>query len=152
MTRYTHEDREQIRDAARQAIEDAEHTLDQPRPDFVPPVEVEDRVAKWRREANEQAERFACARAEPSPLTEWEMAQAQRDQLSGMVEEQKRFQLDVLAEVIAEVRHEFNLKIAELNVELGQLRADLTIAKALAKSESSGEVLDLPNPFRRRVA
>jgi hypothetical protein len=152
---YTDEDRARIFAAAREALEAAERTLDAPRPE-VAELPVEDNLAKWKREAREQEERFARERAEPQPLTEWEAAQLQRDQLAGTVEEQKRFIFDVLAEVAAELRAdlraEFEAKIAEVNVELGLLRADVTISKTFAAKEPSGEVLDLPTlPLRKRA-
>jgi hypothetical protein len=144
VSKYTDEDRARIFEAAREAIEAAEAALDAPRPEIEPPVE--DRVAKWKREADEQAERFARERAESQPLTEWEAAQFERDRLSGMVEEQKRFLLEVLAEVVAEVRGEFDQKVEALEIELGQVRAELTIMRTYSnnkKTEPSGEIVDL---------
>ena len=60
-----------------------------------------------------------------------------------MVEQQKEFFLRLLAEVVAEVRAEFDQKVAALEDQVGQVRAELTIAKAYNKTEPSGEVIDL---------
>jgi hypothetical protein len=147
MSSYSPEEQRRILEAARLALEAAEQSLAEPRPEIEPPP-VEDKLAKWKREANEQAERFARERAAGWPLTDYERAEFERDKLSGMVEEQKEFFLRLLAEVVAEVRGEFDQKLAALEVELGQVRAELTIAKAYSnnnnkKSEPSGEVVDL---------
>ena len=128
MTTYSPEERRRIFEAAHVALESAQASLDAPRPEAVEPP-VEDRVARWRREADEQAARFARERAAPQQLTEWEVAQLQRDTLSAMVEQQKDFFLRLLAEVVAEVRAEFDQqvaalkqKVAALEEELGQVR------------------------------
>jgi hypothetical protein len=58
--------------------------------------------------------------------------------------------LDVVAGVVAELRTEFVEQFDKLAEELGQLRADLTIAKAF--NNKSGDVLDLPAlPLRKRA-
>jgi hypothetical protein len=148
MSKYSDEDRARIFEAAREALESAEAALAEPRPEIEPPVE--DRAAKWRREAREQEERFARERAAGWPLTEYESSRI--DQLSGQLVEQREFFLRLLPEIVAELQYQFEQKIAELSAEIGLLRADRTLDRALAKGEPSGEVLDLPNPLRRRVA
>ena len=55
MSRYSPEDRERILAAGRQAISDAE-TVYKPRPATADWPPCEDRVARFRREAREQAE------------------------------------------------------------------------------------------------
>jgi hypothetical protein len=81
----------------------------------------------------------------------------QRAELTRMLAEQKDFVLEVMAGALAGLRDQIlehvERKIAatfaeaqQLADELAQLRADATIAKA-----HKGEVVDLPNPFRRRA-
>jgi hypothetical protein len=147
MTTYSNEDRARILEAARVALEAAQASLDAPRAEIEP--HIESRSERWRREAAEQEQRFAQERREWS-LTETE-AQRLEHRLAGLVGEQKEFFLQLLAELTAELRHEFDQKVAELNTELGLLRADVTISKAFAKGEPGGDVIDLPNPLRRRA-
>jgi hypothetical protein len=52
--------------------------------------------------------------------------------------------LQIVAGCIAELRHEFEQKVAELSAEIGQLRAEATIAKAYNKTEPGGDVIELP--------
>lgn len=136
MSSYSPEERRRIFEAAHAALESAQASLDAPRPEAVEPP-VEDRVARWRREADEQSARFARERAAPEQLTEWEAAQLQRDTLSAMVEEQKEFFLRLLAEVVAEVRAEFDQQVATLKQQvaaledqLGQVRAQNKVVDA----------------------
>jgi hypothetical protein len=139
MRKHSPEDRAQIIEAARAAIEGADSVLAKPRPQAPWPA-VEDKLAKWKREADEQERRFAAERAAPRPLTDYEAAQLQRAELAGLVDAQKQLVFGVLAELVAELRHDFEQKVAALAEELGQLRADRTLDRALAK----GEVIDLP--------
>lgn len=141
MGRFTDEERAAILAAGRQAIADAEATLAD---GYVSPVPwpAEDRVQRVARER--AAERVPTAAAEP--LTEWQAANLEH-RLAGLVEQDKRLVLDVVAGVVAELRSEFAEQFDKLAEELGQ-----TIAKAFAKTEPSGGIIDLPNPFRRRVA
>jgi hypothetical protein len=144
--RYSPEQKEMIR----RAIEAADATLAKPRPQIEP--RVESRSERWRREADEQAARIAAARAEPWPLTEYEIAERERAARQvNAVEQQKEFFLQLLAELVAELRGEFDQKVAELNAEIGQLRAERTLDRALAKGET-GDVVELPTlPLRRRA-
>ena len=148
MTAYSNEQRLEIMARAREAIESAEATLNAPRPEIEPPVET--RAQKWKREADEQAARFAAERAKSDPLTEWEAAQLEH-RLAGLVGEQKELVLQIVAGCIAELRHEFAERIERLTAELEQVRADLTIAK-FNNSNNSGDVVELPTlPLRRRA-
>jgi hypothetical protein len=153
-SKYTDEERAAVLAAGRQAIADADAVLDKPRPDVQWPP-IEDRVAKWKREADEQAARFAAERREWT-LTETEAQRLEHRlvaQIGAGLGEQKAFLLEVLANVIAEIVAEFESKIAELSAEIGQLRADQTVHRALAKGEPGGDVVDLPQlPLRKRVA
>lgn len=101
--------------------------------------------------ADKREERFAAERAAGWPLTDYERAEFERNRLSSMVEEQRLFLLDVLAEVVAELRGEFDQKVAALEDALGQVRAELTITMAFNnnKTEPSGEVIDLPSSQRK---
>ena len=135
MTTYSNEERAAILARAREALEAAEASLAAPRTEIEPPVET--RSEKWRREADEQSARFARERAQPERLTEWEAAQFQRDKLSGMIEQQKDFMLRLLAEVVAEVRAEFDQQVAALKQqvaaleeELGQVRGAKVVVEA----------------------
>jgi hypothetical protein len=139
--KYSDEERAAIFARAREVIEAASATLAKPRPHIA--ERVESRSERWRREADEQAARIAAERAKSEPLTEWEAAQLEH-RLTGLVGEQKEFVLQIVAGCIAELRHEFDQKVAELNAEIGQLRAEATIAKAYSKTEPGGEVVDLP--------
>ena len=84
-------------------------------------------------------------------MTETEAARLEHRlvaQIGAGLDQQKELILQVVAGVVAEERAAFDQKIAELSAEIGQLRADLTIAKAF--NNKSGEVLDLPAlPLRR---
>jgi hypothetical protein len=159
MSKFTHADRERIREAARQAIENAEASIDAPRPDFVPPGE--DRVARWRREADAQTARFARERAAAEMVpTEYEAAQ-----LPYMFEQQKGLFFGVLAGIVADMRRESTEffdefadelqerlceKISELVADqLG--RAQREIAKQFNEARSSGGVIDLPSFLRKRA-
>jgi hypothetical protein len=52
--------------------------------------------------------------------------------------------LQLLAELVAELRGEFEQKVAELEERP---------VRALSETKQpSGEVIDLPNPFKKRVA
>ena len=146
---FSDEDRAAILEAAREAIEAAQAALDAPRAEIEPPP-VEDRVARWRREADEQAARFAAERAKPWPLTEYEVAERERaaaqvNAVEYQLAEQKRFILDVVAHVVAELQDQFAERLEKLEESLGQVRAELTIAKAYSNNNnnSGGEVVDL---------
>lgn len=145
--RYTEEQKAAIR----RAIEAADAVLAKPRPQLA--ERVESRSERWRREADEQAARIAASRAEPWPLTEYEIAERERAARQvNAVEQQKEFFLQLLAELVAELRGEFEQKIAELNAEIGQLRAEATIAKAYSKTEPGGDVIELPAWPPRKIA
>jgi hypothetical protein len=142
VTRYTDEERAAVLAAGRAAIEAAEAALAAPRPQITLPP-VEDKLTKWKREANEQEERFARERAAGWPLTDYEVRRIEHleHRLTGLVDEQKQLVFGVLAEIVAE----FEAKIAALSDELGQLRADANIEKA-------HRVLDLPKLPLRKTA
>jgi hypothetical protein len=143
VTRYTDEDRARIFEAAREALEAAEATLAAPRPEIEPPCET--RAQKWKREADEQAARFAAERRQSDPLTEFEASQLEH-RLAGLVEHEKRLVLDVMAHSLAAVRDEviehLEARIEKLTAELEQVRTDLTVAKF--NNNNSGEIVDLP--------
>jgi hypothetical protein len=112
MTKYSPEERAAILAAGRAAIADAEATLAKPRPEIAWPP-VEDRVAKWKREADEQAARFARERA---ALIDSETSQLAHDKLAGgMITAERQFILQLLAELVAELRHEFELRRSALS-------------------------------------
>jgi hypothetical protein len=159
MSRFSDEQRAAILARGRAAIENAERTLDQPRPDFVPPVE--DRVARWKREADEQAARFVRERAAAELVpTEYEASHFPR-----MLEQQKRLFFGVLAGVVADLRAESTEFFDEFADELqerlcekiSELVADqlghaqLTLARQFNEARSSGGVIDLPSFLRKRA-
>jgi hypothetical protein len=157
MSKYTPEHRAAVLAAGRAAIADVEATtaLDEPRPEIVLPP-VEDRIAKWKREADEAALARKRAKAdlaeeERQHVTDHE-AQRLEPRLVAMVAEQRDFFLRLLPEVVAELQHRFEQKVAELRAEIGELRADRTLDRALAKPDNLSEVIDLPAlPLRRRA-
>ena len=160
--RYTNEQRAAILAAGRDAIERAEASINAPRPAAADWPPMEDRVARWKREADEQTARFARERAMPQPLTDWEGAQ-----LAHAIAAQRQSNKKLLAHLVAELRSEhhkeFDVFTKELGVRLGdamgelfdealgQVRAETNnkIAKALSnnKSKSRGVVIDLPPTF-----
>jgi hypothetical protein len=148
--KYSDEDRARIFEAAREALEAAEVALSAPRPEVAWPPPSEDRVQRAARLAGERAAAQLAERREWS-LTESE-AQNLEHRLAGLVGEQKDFFMQLLAELVAEVRAEFEQKVGELSAEIGQLRAEQTIAKAYSNNNKSGDVVDLPTlPLRRRA-
>ena len=124
--------------------EAAERTLAKPRPQIEPPVE--DKLAKWKREANEQAARIAAARAAEQPLTEYE-AQKLEHRLAGLVGEQKELLLGVLAHALAGMRDELIEYLeAKLAAQLDQVRAENAI------NNKSGDIIELPTlPLKRKT-
>lgn len=157
MSKYSPEQKAAILAAGRQALADAEATLDKPRPETAaswPPVE--DKLAKWKREADEQAASLAAARAES--LTEWEASRLERrleQRLDDLVGEQKDLILEIVAGVVAELQDQFAERLDKLAEEIGQLRAEQTIAKAYNKTTGGdvGDVIDLPSlPLMRKRA
>ena len=134
MSMYTDEEKTAILAAGRQALADAEAVLAKPRPEAADWPPVEDRLSRWRRLAAEKDRRFAEERTAPRPLTDWEAARLQHDELTRMVDEQKGMMLQILAHSLAAVRDEvvehLEAKLAELSAELGQLRADRTLERA----------------------
>jgi DNA anti-recombination protein RmuC len=161
------ENRAAILARAREALDAADLTLAKPRPEGAELPPCESRSERWRREARQQEERFAAERREQqTSLTESE-AQRIEQRLTGVVEQQKQFVFDVLAEVVATLRAEyesdFDAFADELGKRLGDLigeliaegvgRAERRLAKAfINKSEPSGGVIDLPKfPTRKRA-
>jgi hypothetical protein len=154
MSRYSIEERAAILAAGREAIERAEAALNAPRAHYEPPVE--DRLQKWKREAREQEERFARERAEPWPLTEYEAAQQQRDELTRtrMVDEERNFTKRLLASVVAELedRADKTLDVfaSTLEERLVDKIADLItdeldkFRREMNNNNKSGEIIDLP--------
>jgi hypothetical protein len=157
---YSNEQKAAILAAGRKALADAEASLN----DGYVPVQwppVEDRVAKWKREADEQAARFARERAAGFPLTEWE-----QQHLAITLAQQKDFNRKLLAHVVADLREEYSKEFDAFTTELAKRLGDLfadelgpLLAEALEERErrqvratnnnnnrelSDGEVIDLP--------
>jgi hypothetical protein len=160
MSSYSPEQKAEMMARAREALEGADQTLAKPRTDAPwPPVET--RSQRWDREAREREQQFAAERAALRPLTDWEAAQSQRDELAGMIAEQKELFLGVLAEIVAHLRSESDLWLETYADELGKLLGDLVaeelgaaerrIAKAYKSESGGGEVIDLPKfPLTRK--
>jgi hypothetical protein len=156
VTRYSPEQRAEIYAAAEAAIEAAQAAIDAPRAELPSWPPVEDRVAKWKREAAEQEQRFARERAEPWPLTEYEQAQQQRDELTRtrMIDEERDFTKRLLAGVVAELRaehsEEFDVFANTLQERLVDKIADLItdeldkFRREMSNNNKSGEIIDLP--------
>jgi hypothetical protein len=159
VTRYSDAEREQIYAAAREAIEAADRTLAEPRPELPSWPPCETRSQKWERETREREQQFAAERREQT-LTETEAARLEHRlaaQIGTGLGEQKELLLAVLAHSLAGMRDEviehLEAKIAALGDELGALRADRTLDRALAKGEpGGGEIIDLPQiPLKRKI-
>lgn len=163
MVKYSPEERQRILAAGRQAIADAEEVLDRPRPQGAELPPCETRSQRWRREADEQEQRFAAERAASQPLTSFEASRLEARltaQIGTQLAAQKELIMGVLAELLAGLRDESETFDGELSARLGDFiaaelgRAERRLAKAAAfnkKSEPGGEVIDLPNPFRKRA-
>jgi hypothetical protein len=146
VSKYSDDERARIFEAAREALEAAEATLNAPRPEIEPPCET--RAQKWKREADEQQRRFAEERAASEPLTEWQAANLEH-RLAGLVEHEKRLVLDVMAHSLAAVRDEL---IEHLEAKIASLEQKVA---ALAISETKtdkAEVIDLPAWPARKTA
>jgi hypothetical protein len=148
---YSPEERAAILAAGRQALADADATLARQRPAIGEPPAEEDKLARWKREANEQEQKFARERAASQPLTEFEASRLEV-RMAALIDtelgQQKELLLAVMAHSLAAIRDEtidhLEAKIAELTAELGQLRADQTLG------EPGGEVIDQPAwPMRK---
>jgi hypothetical protein len=152
MSKFSDEDRAMILAQARAALEDAEASLNAPRPEIAWPPPSEDAVQRAARLAGDRAAAQVAAERRDEMLTESEAQQLEARMVARLgtgLGEQKEFFTRLLAELVAELQAEFEQKVAELSAEIGALRAEATIAKAYGKSE----VIDLPNPFsRKRVA
>ena len=146
---------EEQKAAIRAALEAAERTLAEPGPEAADWPPCETRSQKWRREADEQAARFAAERAAAQPLSDYEAARLEARlaaQIGAELGEHRGLLADSLA-AVREVIEAFEQKVAaleqkvsELTAELGSMRADATIEKAHNK------VLDLPAlPLRKRA-
>lgn len=123
----------------------------------------EDKLAKWRREADEQEARHAKEREEASraaqrnvvPLDELE------GRIAAAVAAERDFQHQLLAHVVARLRDEADDDLERatrsLTTELADLRSALTDLRAVLADErgkksgdgGNGGVIDLPNPLRR---
>ena len=120
---------------------------------------VEDRVDKWRREADEQEARFARQRraeqrrrAEPASVdVDLHIAEA--------IADERQHVLAVIAETIAELterqREAIDDAMRPLRVELAELRisnCELRAANAELREQLAGHVTDLPAlPLRSRA-
>jgi hypothetical protein len=151
MTSYSPEQCDEIMRRAREALEAAEVSLAAPRPEIEPPAET--RSQRWQREANERERTFARERRART-LTETEAARLEARlvaQIGSQLGEQKGLVLQIVAGVVAELQAEFAERLEKLAEELGQVRAELTINKAL-NNKSGGEIVDLPTlPLRKRA-
>jgi hypothetical protein len=143
--------------AGRQAIADAEATLAAPRPEIAWPV-VPDKLTAWRKQVEEQEQRFARERAQPWPLTDYE-----QQSFAQAVAQQKDFNRKLLAHVVAGLREEYNKEFDAFATELAKRLGDLfaeelgpLMAEAIGERErqvrannnkSGGEVIDLPWPL-----
>lgn len=122
---------------------------------------VEDRVAKWKREADEQEARFAEARAkrarpaEPAPVVDIDL------RIATVVADERQYILDLMAEIIAETaarqREAIDAAVLPLQAELSQVKAEaaeqkvrlceLEIVNANLREQlavSRGTTIDLP--------
>jgi hypothetical protein len=133
---------------------------------YVPPRE--DPVAKWKREADEQEQRFARERKrqEERPLErriaalEQELANARaelRQEIDQHIADERAFMLAVvggaLGEALDELRkdakNELSDRLRELRVDMCELQTTLAELRQVIAADRSGKVLDLPNPLRR---
>jgi hypothetical protein len=118
---------------------------------------MEDPLTKWKREADEQEQRFARERrrerrAEPAPVN-WDL------RIAEAIADERQHVLAVLAETVVELnerQHEaIDTELRPLRVELAELRisnCELRAANAeLREQLSAGHVTDLPNPLQGRV-
>jgi hypothetical protein len=134
MSSYSPEEQRRILEAARIALEAAEQSLAAPRAEIEP--HVESRSERWRREADEQAARFAAERRASEPLTDYQAANLEH-RLAGLVEQEKRFVLDVVGEALGEMRAELCAEFAE---RLEKLESAIDQVKA-EQTKSGGEVI-----------
>jgi hypothetical protein len=127
---------------------------------------LEDPLAKWRREADEQEERFAKERrrrernAEPAPIN-WDL------RISQAIADERELQRELLAHVIVEMDERRENAVADavrpLLGELAQLKAsiaeqrvkicELQLSDGKLREQLAGDhskVLDLPNVLRQR--
>jgi hypothetical protein len=127
----------------------------------LPPIE--DKLTRWRREAEAQERAFARERAadkqrEQPLLSEKTQSDASWNEWCArkIDDALMEFTENVLVETVTEIQKETRAKIEavigelrdEFAEQIGQLRAEITIAKA---HDTGGTVIDLPAlPLRRR--
>jgi hypothetical protein len=132
-------------DAERKAImESARQTAKQPLPSHEPALpKPEDPVAKWKREADERIEREAIElegerrelqeqqqqRERQQRQQQWRQhrsaTQAWRTHLEQRFESERDFQAEVIGEIVAELTHQFEIKLKKLETENASLRAEV---------------------------
>jgi hypothetical protein len=168
MSRYSDEQREAIIEASRAALERADATREAAAP---PEPVVEDRLTRWRREADQQEARFRLERravlrrevehetAAPVAPIDWNTLDDRINAaVAAAVDGERERTSQMLARVIAEIRAEatddleratraLTVKLGEVRVALGEVQLTLATERAAAK----GIVLDLPNPIARRT-
>jgi molecular chaperone DnaK (HSP70) len=126
----------------------------------------ENKLDKWRREVREQEERFAREREKSRNLTDSEMQRwcqyfeslitSERAATAELVSNERNFQLEVMAQVLAEVRHEIedenkqaiDAALAGVQAHIDALRQEITRRAAV----EAGDIVELPNPLVRHGA
>lgn len=183
MSRYSSEERRRIIDETNAALArgeaddqrrgEAEYLQDmRPSEDVLAEAmsaPVEDRVANWRREAEEQEQRFARQRrAERRRSAEHVPSRSAEIDLriSSAIADERRFMIEVIGEAVAELmarqREAVDAELLPLRTELAKLKAEFAEAKVRAceleiinanlREQMAGDrskVIDLPNPLRR---
>ena len=136
----------------------------------------EDGLAKWRREAREQEERFAREREKSRNLTDSEMARwrtyfedlvaSERAAAAELVRDEREFTSDVMAHVVAELRENIEAdteqaldgvrkqgeeRLAELRGVVDRLRSDL-LALGAQQEDARARMADVAQSIvdRRR--
>jgi hypothetical protein len=136
---------------------------------YAPPAEPrEDSVAKWKREADEQEQRFARERKrqEERPLErriaalEQQLADARselRAEIDQRIANERQFMLEVVGEALgeawatqrADAKNELNDELRSLRIDLCELQTTLCELRQVIAADHGSKVIDLPNPLRR---
>jgi hypothetical protein len=100
-------------------------------------------LARWRREAHETA---AARQAETERRRQREKDHRTRALVGSMLEQHKDFLLAVVGEALGEFKQQLIAEIeAKISAEVGQLRAETNVQRAIDKAE----VVELPNVLKR---
>jgi CYTH domain-containing protein len=161
MSKYSDEEKAAVLARARA-------TLAEPMPERVVPNEnnyppFESPSAKWRREATEEMERAEREkRANDHRTIERRITNAVMTSLQGLIDQamaseraeigqavaaERAHMMELLPELLAKMRAEIRRSItAEINAAVGELRAEVNVARAVDKSAN---VIDMPDFLKR---